>query len=90
MTLMKFLNESTDEEFAEELDDYVDTESFAKYLGTQEILSNNDAMDGPDHRGAIHGLVVGPESSAIRNARRYAAGHRNWHRYRYRRHRHYR
>ena len=47
MTLMKFLNESTDEEFAEELDDYVDTESFAKYLATQEILSNTDAMDGP-------------------------------------------
>src|SRR5699024_7898887 len=47
MTLMKFLNESTDEEFVEELDDYVDTESFAKYLATQEILSNNDAMDGP-------------------------------------------
>ena len=89
MTLMKFLNESTDEEFAEELDDYVDTESFAKYLATQEILSNTDAMDGPDHREAIHGLVVGPESSAIRNGR-YAAGHRNWHRYRYRRHRHYR
>ena len=47
MTLMKFLNESTDEEFAEELGDYVDTESFAKYLAIQEILSNNDAMDGP-------------------------------------------
>lgn len=47
MTLMKLLNESTEEEFAEELDDYVDTESFAKYLATQEILSNNDAMDGP-------------------------------------------
>ena len=47
MTLMKFLNESTDEEFAEELDDYVYTESFAKYLATQEILSNTDAMDGP-------------------------------------------
>ncbi|WP_313677509.1 CotH kinase family protein [Corynebacterium stationis] len=47
MTLMKFLNESTDEEFAEELDNYVDTESCAKYLATQEILSNNDAMDGP-------------------------------------------
>src|SRR5699024_462590 len=38
---------STDEEFAEELDDYVDAESFAKYLATQEILSNTDAMDGP-------------------------------------------
>ena len=47
MTLMKFLNESTDEEFAEELNDYVDTESFAKYVATQEILSNTDAMDGP-------------------------------------------
>ena len=47
MTLMKFLNESTDEEFAEELGDYVDTESFAKYLATQEILSNTDATDVP-------------------------------------------
>src|SRR5699024_7386055 len=47
MMMMKFINESTDEEFAEELDDYIDTESFAKYLATQEILSNNDAMDGP-------------------------------------------
>lgn len=47
MTLLDFLNNSTDEEFAAELDDYVDTESFAKYLATQEILSNNDAMDGP-------------------------------------------
>ncbi|MGJ0184372.1 CotH kinase family protein [Corynebacterium glyciniphilum] len=47
MTLMKFLNQSSDEEFGEELDDYIDTESFAEYLAMQEILSNNDAMDGP-------------------------------------------
>src|SRR5699024_1654313 len=53
MTLMKFLNESTDEEFVEELDDYVDTESFAKYLATQEILSNNDAMDGPGNNNYL-------------------------------------
>ncbi|WP_145942770.1 CotH kinase family protein [Corynebacterium glyciniphilum] len=47
MSLMKFLNQSSDEEFAEDLNDYVDTESFAEYLALQEILSNNDAMDGP-------------------------------------------
>lgn len=47
MTLLKFLNDSSDEEFAEELPDYLDTESFAEYLAMQEILSNSDAMDGP-------------------------------------------
>ncbi|MEJ6549606.1 CotH kinase family protein [Corynebacterium sp. USCH3] len=47
MSLAKFLNRSSDEEFSEDLDDYVDTESFAQYLAMQEILANNDAMDGP-------------------------------------------
>lgn len=47
MSLAKFLNRSSDEEFSEDLDDYVDTESFAEYLAMQEILANNDAMDGP-------------------------------------------
>lgn len=47
MNLLKFLDQSSDEEFAEQLGDYLDTESFAQYLALQEILSNNDAMDGP-------------------------------------------
>ncbi|HIW90378.1 MAG TPA: CotH kinase family protein [Candidatus Corynebacterium avicola] len=47
MTFLDFVNNSSDEEFAEQLEDYLDTESFAKYLATQELISNNDAMDGP-------------------------------------------
>jgi spore coat protein CotH len=47
MNLLDFVNNSDDEEFAAELDDHVDVESFAEYLATQELLSNADAMDGP-------------------------------------------
>src|SRR5699024_785023 len=47
MNLLDFVNNSDDEEFAAELDDHVDGESFAECLATQELLSNADAMDGP-------------------------------------------
>ena len=47
MTFLDVVNNSSDEEFAEQLEDYLDTEYFAKYLATQELISNNDAMDGP-------------------------------------------
>jgi spore coat protein CotH len=47
MNLLDFVNNSDDEEFAENLDEHVDVESFAEYLATQELLSNGDAMDGP-------------------------------------------
>ncbi|WP_025777266.1 CotH kinase family protein [Brevibacterium sp. VCM10] len=47
MNLLDFVNNSDDEEFAEELHEHVDVESFATYLATQELLSNGDAMDGP-------------------------------------------
>ncbi|WP_181274131.1 CotH kinase family protein [Brevibacterium oceani] len=47
MDLLDFVNNSDDEEFADELDEHVDVESFATYLATQELLSNSDAMDGP-------------------------------------------
>ncbi|MFE3456794.1 CotH kinase family protein [Nocardiopsis aegyptia] len=47
MSLLEFVNESDDEEFAAELDEHLDVESFARYLAMQDLLSNNDAMDGP-------------------------------------------
>ena len=47
ITFLDVVNNSSDEEFAKQLEDYLDTESFAKYLATQELISNNDAMDGP-------------------------------------------
>src|SRR5690606_3299751 len=45
--LLRFVDEADDEEFAEELEDRLDTESFALYLATQDLIANNDAMDGP-------------------------------------------
>ncbi|MFV2197228.1 CotH kinase family protein [Nocardiopsis sp. LOL_012] len=47
MDLLRFVVEADDEEFADELDAYLDTESFAAYLATQDLISNGDAMDGP-------------------------------------------
>lgn len=47
INLLRFVNRSDDDEFADELDEHLDVEAFAEYLATQEILQNQDAMDGP-------------------------------------------
>lgn len=47
MNLLEFVEKADDEEFARELDDYVDAESFARYLALQNLMSNSDGMDGP-------------------------------------------
>lgn len=45
--LMKWTTEATDEEFAAELDQHVDTVSLARYIALQELLDNFDDMAGP-------------------------------------------
>ena len=47
MDLLEFVEEADDEEFARELDEYVDTDAFARYLALQNLMSNSDGMDGP-------------------------------------------
>lgn len=47
ISLAQFIAEASDEEFAEELDDLVDVDSFASYLALQALISNADAIDGP-------------------------------------------
>lgn len=47
MRLLDFVNNSSDEDFAGKLDDYLDINAFAEYLAMQSLLSNGDAMDGP-------------------------------------------
>ncbi|NJQ02601.1 CotH kinase family protein [Streptomyces zingiberis] len=47
MRLAKWAEEASDEEFAEELGTYVDVESFARYVATQNLLLNFDDMAGP-------------------------------------------
>ena len=47
MNLLEFVDQADDEAFGRELDEYVDTESFARYLALQNLMSNMDGMDGP-------------------------------------------
>lgn len=45
--LLKWMDSADDTEFDAHLEDYVDVDSFAKYLATQNLLVNSDDMAGP-------------------------------------------
>ncbi|MFI6944738.1 CotH kinase family protein [Streptomyces sp. NPDC050422] len=47
MKLTKWVENSSDKEFAANLDKYVDVDSFAHYVATQNLLMNFDDMAGP-------------------------------------------
>ncbi|MGW0686279.1 CotH kinase family protein [Streptomyces sp. NPDC002754] len=47
MKLIKWVNKASDSEFARDLDTYVDVDSFAKYVASQNLLLNFDDMAGP-------------------------------------------
>ncbi|MFI7363665.1 CotH kinase family protein [Streptomyces sp. NPDC050149] len=47
MKLTKWVENSSDKEFAVNLDKYVDVDSFAHYVATQNLLMNFDDMAGP-------------------------------------------
>lgn len=44
---LKWLDSADDTEFDEHLADYVDVESFARYVATQNLIVNSDDMAGP-------------------------------------------
>ncbi|UZN01630.1 CotH kinase family protein [Cellulomonas sp. S1-8] len=54
VSFLEWLDGASDEEFAAELDEWVDVESFALYLGTQEILANGDSLSGPGRNGYLY------------------------------------
>lgn len=43
---LKFLNESSDAEFREELDDHLEVQSFATYLAFEDLINNFDDIEG--------------------------------------------
>ncbi|MEH6820685.1 MAG: CotH kinase family protein [Dietzia psychralcaliphila] len=45
--LLRWVDSADDEEFAAELDQWIDVDSLATYLATQNLLSNFDDMAGP-------------------------------------------
>jgi spore coat protein CotH len=47
MKLIKWANNASDKEFARDLDKYVDVDSLATYLASQNLLLNFDDMAGP-------------------------------------------
>jgi spore coat protein CotH len=46
VAFLRFLSESDDATFASRLPDYLDVESFATYLATNNLLVNTDSMAG--------------------------------------------
>ncbi|MGW2108637.1 CotH kinase family protein [Streptomyces sp. NPDC001948] len=47
MKLIKWVDEASDKEFEEELHQYVDVDSLATYIATQNLLLNSDDISGP-------------------------------------------
>lgn len=47
MRLLKWVDQASDEEFAADLHTYVDVDSFAQYVATQNLILNFDDMAGP-------------------------------------------
>ena len=47
IAFVKWMDAADDEEFAANLDKWVDTESLTRYIATQHLLANSDDMGGP-------------------------------------------
>lgn len=54
ITFLDFINNSTDEEFAENLSNYLDVEAFAAYLVMQDLVGNDDDIDGPGNNSYLY------------------------------------
>lgn len=53
ISLLKWLDNASDDEFDQELADHVDVESFAQYAATQNLLLNFDDLSGPGRNGYL-------------------------------------
>ncbi|MBO0923709.1 CotH kinase family protein [Cellulomonas sp. zg-ZUI199] len=60
VSFLEWLDGASDEEFAQELDQWVDVGSFATYLATQDVLGNMDTISGPGRNAYLyHDLGTG-------------------------------
>ncbi len=50
---LHFLNNSSDEDFAAELPERLDVQSFARYLAFEEVVDNFDDIDGPGNNSYL-------------------------------------
>ncbi|MCC2314259.1 CotH kinase family protein [Cellulomonas sp. zg-B12] len=54
VSFLEWLDGASDEEFARGLDQWVDVESFATYLATQDVLKNMDTLSGPGRNAYLY------------------------------------
>jgi spore coat protein CotH len=59
---LRFVNESTDADFAANLEDWLDVDAFATYLAFQSLVGNPDDIDGPGNNSY---LFWDPESQRM-------------------------
>ncbi|MBD8078390.1 CotH kinase family protein [Cellulosimicrobium arenosum] len=52
--LLDFVNNSSDEDFAAKLGDYLDVDELARYLAVQDLVQNSDDIDGPGNNSYLH------------------------------------
>lgn len=53
VAFLAFLDEADDATFAAELGEHLDVEAFARYLALQELLANDDDIDGPGNNSYL-------------------------------------
>lgn len=54
ISFLKWLDEASDEEFADDLDQWIDVDSLAKYLALQDVIGNTDTLSGPGRNGYLY------------------------------------
>lgn len=50
---LEFINESSDEDFSAGLSEYLDVEEFARYLAFEDLIGNEDDIDGPGNNSYL-------------------------------------
>lgn len=53
IAFLKFINQSSDEEFYKNLKNYLDVDAFANYLAMQTLVSNFDSIEGPGNNSYL-------------------------------------
>ncbi|CAO1652436.1 CotH kinase family protein [Salinibacterium sp. NYA9b] len=54
VNFLDVVNNTTDEEFVDQLSDVLDVESFARYLAVEDLIDNFDDIDGPGNNSYLY------------------------------------